>query len=218
MFKPVPLGNDFFDCHEQLSAKYDRFQSACILGSGPNALKGLKKIPKDCLIIALNKAILINLARDVDVWIALASQYPGNPWWNGAVKRKRKMRTTAFYSNSLIRRGNQRKTEISFNYRYSVKPPLTINDYEPMWARLRTGATVAAVALQWCYWLNIADIYLCGVDMSGGRYYDGRPVRRKSPGDTWPWRGIVDNLIGWMGQQGYTVQSLSPTKLKVPVI
>lgn len=209
------LKTDFFHNLDSLRAKYNRYSQAVILGSGPNALKGIRQIPDDALLITLNKAILMGGVRDADVWIALASQYPGCTWWTGAVKKKKKMRATAFYSNSLIRRGNQRGVEISMNYRYSVKPALTVSSFEPLEGRLRTGATVAAVALQWCYWLGIDDILLCGIDMSGKAYYDGKPVIRKQGGDPWPWRTIVDKMIRWMIDNGSTVRTLSPTKLKV---
>lgn len=105
------------------------------------------------------------------------------------------------------------------DYTFSPDPVLSVLDLVPREGVLRCGATVSAQALQMAYWFGAKHVTFVGVDMRGRRYFDGTPGNYKDARDE-EWPGIVrfNLLIEWLQRMGMTIDSLSPTALRLKVV
>jgi len=201
-----------------------------IVGSGPNGKAHYKDIPKDAVVMVVNKAI--NIA-DIpkSLWICEDGTLPLQEWFTDAVKR---MNTRQFDLADLqnpnlavpVFADCDAMNGFHASYCFShdgfiagaASPDGRIDA-----GKLYGGATIACRALQIAFQLGAKRIFLCGVDMAGDEYFDGTKCDPKyserEGGGAWTIRKAFDKVIKWVDKNSECeVYSLSKTALTVPLI
>ncbi len=189
-------------------------ETVYIVAGGPKGMAHYHRIPKDGYIIVANKSVLIPNMQP-SMWI-LNSMNEGIRHWIGRAHKSftgirvfkescqekipKNIRKTEYYIFSPNQDGNGEG-----NPRI---PPGT----------LRAGGTVSGFSIQIAAHLGAREIILCGVDMSGQDYWDGRTGNNRNHGEVWSYTETINKTISAL-QREYNLKvcSLSPTKLNVPI-
>lgn len=189
-------------------------ETVYIVAGGPNGIEHYHRIPKEGYVIVANKAILIpdihpnmwvlnSMNRGVWLWIGKAHQlFDGvRVFRQSCVERiPRRIRKKKHYTY-VPNQGKDNK----YNRRLDSNT-------------LRSGGTVSGFAIQIAAHLGARKIVLCGVDMSGQSYWDGRTGNNKNHGEVWSYTDTVNRIIHDLQKEyNLSVSSLSPTQLHVPM-
>ena len=208
--RPEPTFVDVFESGFRLPP------TVCILAPGPNGRPHYHRIPRECCVIAVNKAVLIPDIRS-DVWVLNQLTDECIEWY--ALADGHFHGTRIYRKSAAIQMPPSNATE---GYYFTVLTApfdqLAANRDLPIENVVRSGGSVAGCAIQLAYNLGATEIMLCGVDMSGDNYWDGTRNVQQSHGAVWPVAQNLNRLIKWlMLKKNVSVSSLSPTKLDVEV-
>ncbi|MCJ8288568.1 MAG: hypothetical protein HRT58_00945 [Crocinitomicaceae bacterium] len=193
-------------------------KKVCIVAPGPNGVNHYDEIPDDFSIIAVNKAILID--ELTPSWWVIA--HTDNSWFNTPDKTYSGVRV---YNQSIVSHISETARMVSgdkvYYFPVDEKESLQEEVVLPVEGKIRTGATVAALAIQLAYNIGAREILLCGVDMSGNGYWDKseneNPNVLNLHGDTWCAVSRLNPLLDYMKNElNVTISTLSPSKLNVP--
>lgn len=183
----------------------------CVVAPGPRGLEACGRIPEDCFVIAVSKAVLIPGLK-ADLWLM---NHSDQDWYPAADAAFRGPRVYAWEAAQRVRRDWQPGW-----YCY-VAPPETLaaEKLPPIDGFIRKGASVSSCAVQLAYNFGAREILLCGVDMAGDSYWDGTSNVQPTHGETWPAVRAFDRLIRWLVEErGRKVHTLSETRLNVPFL
>jgi hypothetical protein len=189
-------------------------ETVYIVAGGPNGIEHYHRIPKNGYVIAVNKAVLIPEIQP-DMWV-LNSMNRGIRLWIG--KAHRLFEGIRIFRQSCIERIPLRiRRKVHYTY---VPNQGKDNKYnrrlDPN--TLRSGGTVSGFAIQIAAHLGARKIVLCGVDMSGQGYWDGRTGDNRNHGEVWSYTGTVNLIIQDLQKEyNLSISSLSPTQLNVPM-
>ena len=187
-------------------------RKVCIVAPGPNGRGHHERIPADFQVVAASKAVLIPGLRPA-IWIMTHSD---QPWFAEANRCFQGVRLFS-YDAALHAASALEGTPDCY---YFVPPHDSF--LEPGRRHLqdgviRYGGTVSACAIQFASIFGAAEILLCGVDLSGDRYFDGTVNANANHGDTWPAVKRLQPLLKHlMDDKGLSIATLSPTRLELP--
>jgi len=185
-------------------------EKVCILGSGPKGKKFYDKIPKDYTVVAVNRAVLIPSIKP-DIWIMNNLNSSNMAWFLKANKNFKGLKI--FRKDTSLNYGN---AKYYFDALSSSEDQLSEKDFRPIDGKVRSKGTVAGCAIQIAYNLGAKEILLCGIDMSGDKYWDGTANQAKHS-STWPTTKKLSFLINELNRRkNIKISTLSPTKLKIP--
>jgi hypothetical protein len=147
----------------------------CLIAAGPSAKEGVERIPDGYARLAVNKAVLIPGANPA-YWVM--NQLTANSLTYFAKAEARFEGVRIFRLPTAWARRDHvdpryRDRCFWFLARQSPAESITSELCPPLAACVRSGATVAGCALQMLAKLGAREILLCGLDMSGGTYWDG---------------------------------------------
>ena len=188
-------------------------EKVCILAPGPNGREHYREIPAGFQVIAVSKAVFIAEIR-AEIWMM---NHIEQNWYDEADNKFEGVRVFMYEAamKAEPRLADKRGC-------YYFKPPdeaLGTAVRFPVDGVIRIGATVSACALQFAYNFGATEILLCGVDMSGDRYFDNTSNLHPHHGEIWSGVQRMNPLIRWMiEERGLKVFTLSPTKLDVPTL
>lgn len=189
----------------------------CIVAPGPNGKEYYSKIPNDCSVITVSKAVLIpELRGRIDIWMMC---HGDQDWFKEAKVTFNGMYVFSYDGLVQAQALLTGKTDC-----YYFKPPEEYLEENILWSVegcIRYGGTVSGCALQFAYNFGAKEILLCGIDMSGEQYWDNtltiHPRQRYHHGEIWTAARNMNPLIKWMiEEKGIKIFTLSPTKLNVP--
>jgi len=187
----------------------------CIVAPGPNGREYYQKIPNDFYIIAVNKAVLIPEVQ-ADVWMLNHMTENVQRWYGEADAKFNGIRVFR-YSASVTMPPSRVKEGYFFQTATMPSEQLNSSMPESIDGVIRAEGSITGCAIQLAYNFGVSEILLCGVDMSGDRYWDGTINIQASHGNTWPVSANVNSLIKWLAaEKGIKIFTLSPTKLEVP--
>lgn len=189
----------------------------CILAPGPQGQAHYHRIPTDAFVVAVNKAVLIPEVK-ADLWMI---NHSDQEWYAHADSVYRGAR---LYNQQAALTANPAPAADPSHYVY-VPPERKLSASELHLLEdgsIRYGGTIVASALQFAYHFGAREVLLCGVDMSGNQYWDGKenPDSRMwhLHGEIWLAVELLNPLIRYLRQRGLAISSLSPTRLEVPLI
>ncbi len=106
--------------------------------------------------------------------------------------------------------------DIKSEYTIEVPPNLPPDPIEKLLdGIIINGATIAGMALQIAYYLGATTIELCGIPMTGDKYYDGKRV--KGHHNLHDFRLRLNQMIKIMQSKGVEIYSRNETTLDVEV-
>lgn len=187
----------------------------CILAPGPLGKEHYHRIPTEAFVVAVNKAVLIPEVK-VDLWMI---NHSDQEWYAHADSLYQGPR---LYNQEAAL--NARPPPASSPSHYFYAPPQRkLNASELHLLEdgiIRHGGTIVASALQFAFHFGAREVLLCGVDMSGNQYWDGKenPDTKvwHMHGEIWLAVELLNPLIQYLRQRGLEITSLSPTRLDVP--
>ncbi|GAB5400984.1 MAG: hypothetical protein Aureis2KO_25690 [Aureisphaera sp.] len=193
-------------------------KKVCIVAPGPNGADHYHRIPEDFSIVAVNKAVLIEnlkpdwwvLAHNDTYWFPEADEYfTGNRVYRDVLVPE--ITKTAF----------TRSPERIYQFE-TAEDSLQPDKVLPLKGFIRKGASVSSLSVQLAYNLGATEILLCGVDMSGNKYWDNSENKDPSVlhlhGTTWHSVSRFNPLLDHMRNElGVTISTLSKTQLNVPL-
>jgi len=190
-------GRSFFEHLDDL-----RFmpQTAAIIGTGPNGLPHLNRIPPGAYRIGLNGAVELDI--DLTAWCIFCNSAAKKPYF----KHSRDL--TCFMGEAVA---DERADFVFSTFRIDARQRMF------PWGMFNGWGTVAGCALSVCYWSYIAwdapsTVYLVGCDFRGN-YWDGSPSDQ--PG-YWAQTAKMNAMIADAQHKGMKVYTLSETELTVP--
>jgi len=192
---PRDLFKSNFRCPEHIT----------ILGPGPRGKAHWDEIPADSFVIAVNYAITIPVR--IDAWCVADWWAIKTPWFKKGLSRPQIIR---FFSQGL-----HRKSKAKCNYTFRFVPRFTPHKYLPVPEMFKPDGTVAAITMELGARFGAKRISLCGIDMSGAKYYDGNESKSETcpHGEIWAYVPYVNSLIEYYTRRGVTFRSVSETKL-----
>ena len=184
----------------------------CVLAPGPQGRFYYDQIPEDCCVIAISKAVLIPEVQ-ADIWVM---NHADQDWFEQAYASFEGMRV---FRHEAIVEAQAVLGEPPACYSYqALRGALGLVVFKPVDGVIRSGGSVAGVALQFAYNFGAREILLCGLDLSGDGYFDGTVNVDPKHGETWNVVQYLDPLVRWMVEErGLKIATLSPTQLAVPV-
>ena len=190
-------------------------ERVCILGPGPNGRDYHHQIPVGFTVLALNKAIFATGVA-IDYWLINHTHQEwfqeADQYWKGS--RIYRLEAAAPFLENATQ---------AAPWFYYDPPPEKLDPARPelIDQGVRHGGTIAATALQIAWLLGAKEIWLCGIDMTGYGYWDGtlNHEHEQFHGEHWTAIPQIESLIQYLqDQKGVLIKSLSPTKLKVPMV
>ena len=193
-------------------------EKVCIVAPGPNGRGSYGRIPRDYLVLAVSKAVLIPEVH-ASVWLM---NHIHQGWYPEASRHFRGIRIYGHTAAQEAELEMRQRAELGEKIEcYSFTPPseqLAVNTVLSVDGFIRVGASVSGCAIQLAYNFGAKDLLLCGVDMSGDQYFDGTANVQVSHGDTWPAVLRLNPLIRWMVlERGLQIRTLTPTRLDAPL-
>ncbi|MDC8005422.1 DUF115 domain-containing protein [Aureisphaera galaxeae] len=209
--------NSVITIPEILSSGITFGPKVCIVAPGPNGVAHYDAIPQDFTVIAVNKAMLID-GLEPDWWVIA---HCDTQWFREA---DRKFRGNRIYRDVTVPEITETALKNSENRIYEYKTAeelLQADKVLPVQGYIRKGASVSAVSVQLAYNLGAAEILLCGVDMSGNKYWDKSenedPNVLHLHGEVWDSVSRFNPLLHYMRHElGVKISTLSETTLNVP--
>ena len=196
-------------------------ETVYVLASGPKGVEHYHEIPQDAFVITVNKGIEIPKVNKA-IWLCSDGTLPRKDWFNKAATRliaanhdldDRLNPTPVFDSGVLL----AKYPNVPYSFKHGgnlIKNPIGFE-----YGVLKGGATVSSQAIQLAFLLGAKHIRLCGVDMSGDKYFDGTDTYNGQTrlSDTWYSIAIFNVLLQLLKNEKCTVDSISPTALKFEV-
>lgn len=236
---------DIFDHLDELELT----ERIYVVAPGPNGAAYWDQIGDDSFVIIVNKACEISLKRRDIWLVSdphIDNLIQNNlPWFNEGIESCASIgcfdygslstnfivnredfsdnpvmtRLCERYSNGPAMRVTMQDLLPEIKYSHQWGPEMEEGSVAPIPRLLRGGANISGRAAQLAYQLGAKEIILCGVDLTGLTYYDGKdtgmPGRR---GDTWDKEvAIFQELCEWLKGEGIRVASLSETALDVEI-
>lgn len=186
-------------------------KTVCVVATGPNGADRYQYIPPNAFIIAVNGAIDIP-DIEADLWMCVDLNVRKEQWFWDNLPGSRDI---AVFSYSL---GMAMDDEIAPRWFVKQGPQLEESDPEIHSNDIRTAVSVTGSAMQLAYNLGAKYISIIGADFSGAQYWNGTTARDAVNNDkNWtPAKYKLDRMIEWMIDRDISLESLSPTKLKIP--
>ncbi len=187
-------------------------KKVCVVAPGPAGKPFYKYIPSDYFVIVVSKAVLIRGLK-AQLWMM---NHAAQPWFERASNSFQGLRV---FSYSAYKESEKSHAGHCL-YTYEPKEPsLDSSQILPLTRCIRYGATVSACAIQLAYHCGAKEILLCGVDLTGAEYFDGDVNPHPDHQDTWPAVEHLNPLLQKMIKEAnICIESLSPTRLNVPVV
>lgn len=204
------LPTDIFNHLDEL-ALTDRIQ---IVAPGANGRDYYDQLDPECFTIIVNKACEIPGIRR-DLWmVADPTPYYAlvrghTNWFSEGLKTCEHI--GCFNSQTMLEYFDKVK------YTHEWAGEIFDTFIEPMKNYIRGGLTITGMALQLAYWLGAKEIVLCGVDLSGNKYFDETDRGVDAQHHT-AWGRVLplfQELVDWVQAHGVKVYSLSETALNV---
>jgi len=184
------------------------------------------RIPADYCQIAVSKAILSPNINS-NIWVMNTTNHDWYEEANARFTGIRIYRDTMLpelasgrpmdpRSPFAVERDIYRKDCYYFAPLVSEEGKLSHLESRPIERKVRGGGSLAGCAIQIAYILGARTILLCGVDMSGDQYWDGKFNVQMSHGDEWQFLPRLQSLIDTLTHAGVSFSTLSPTRLNVP--
>ncbi len=182
-----------------------------VIGPGPSVADfDFSEIADTDIAIALNKAI--ELPHNFDLWTVIDTKAVHADWFKLGIELHADI--TCF---GPVMKGAGAIGQYEFQYHPQKLLPTDAACIED---KLRSGGTVAAVAIQLAYHFGAEEIVLAGVDFTGSNY-DGTPrlPDRDVNDPMWATSGTprINTLIQWIEDQGIDIYSIAESNLKVRV-
>ena len=214
------LFSDIFESDVTLPAK------VCIVAPGFMGRDFHDRIPEDYCQIAVSKAILSPNVNS-NIWVMNTTNHDWYDEANARFTGIRIYRDTMLAelasaramgprSSAALDRDVYQKDCYYFAPLVSEEGKLSHLESRPIEKEVRGGGSLAGCAIQIAYILGARSIVLCGVDMSGDQYWDGKFNVHLNHGDEWQFLPRLQSLIGTLTCAGVSFSTLSPTKLNVP--
>lgn len=174
------------------------YDSAIIWATGPNVLTALDTYPPDCYHMGVNGAV--DLPVHLHSRVVLDSHAPRCAWFD-----TRRVGMLELHSNAI----GSPFADMQFATHCGT-PYLK-------WRSISGECTVSGAALALLYWCykyhgQPGTVYLAGVDMGGGQYFNGYATQ--TPG-AWGQIPHMQALLAECARGGLTVQTLTDTLLEV---
>ena len=186
-----------------------------ILGTGPKGKAAFDKIKPSDFVICVNGSIAIEHENiKPKVWILADGETPEKDYFIPGCERSNREKIKRVWSYAVRDRARGRKPHYIFPMVHDHIP-----GFRPVPDRVRPDATVVGIAIDICYRYGVKHIKLCGVDMSGSKYWDGSYAPGNvddKHGEIWDMRDELDDEIWWMHDHGMRISTLSETKLREP--
>jgi len=194
--------------------------TAYVLATGPNGLNHYGDIPPNAFIIAVNQAIDIHTVHK-SIWLCGDGTLVDKGWFRNAAKEltisnyplDNHLNPTPIFDEGVLLSAYP---GVSYFYKHGHSLAKQPWGCEP--GVLRGRATIIAQAVQLAYWMGARKIILCGIDMSGNKYYHGGDVNNRQLDwgkDIWLSQVWFNILINWLEKKKIEVLSLSRTSLDV---
>ena len=182
-----------------------------VIGPGPSVADfDFSEIDDTDITIALNKAI--ELPHNFDLWTVIDTKAVQDEWFKVGMELHADI--TCF---GPVMKGAGAIGRYEFQY---LPQKLLPTDAACVEDKLRSGGTVAAVAIQLAYHFGAEEIVLAGVDFTGSNY-DGTPrLPNVDPDSTiWATSGTprINALIHWIESQDIDIYSIAESNLEVRV-
>jgi hypothetical protein len=163
------------------------------------------QVPDGAAVIAVNYAVTAPVPVShhfVDSHVAAQAD-----WW-----RDWPPEIERIYSRDLVMKAGLRA-----DYMFDRKPPLTVNNFQPIRGVVRTGGSGIGGALQVCWQCcpPAASINVIGADQFGNEYFDGRRVPEYNIDHWRVFRPKLERLIGWLRTSGMRIEFVTPTSLTI---
>jgi len=204
------MGPDPSPFREIFSSGFRFPDKVCLIAAGPSAKAGVERIPDGYARLAVNKAVLIPGANPA-YWVMNQLTANSLTYFAEAEARFEGVRIfrlpTAWAQRDHVEPRNRDRC-FWFLARQSPAESITGEFCPPLAACVRSGATVAGCALQMLAHLGAREILLCGLDMSGGTYWDGSTNIEDRQAGRWRQRDALERLIEVMVSDGVTVRRL----------
>jgi len=185
----------------------------CLIAAGPSAKAGVERIPDGYARLAVNKAVLIPGANP-DYWVMNQLTANSLTYFAKAESRFEGVRIfrlpTAWARKDHMHTRNRDRC-FWFSARQSPAESITGEFCPPLAACVRSGATVAGCALQMLANLGAREVVLCGLDMSGGTYWDGSTNIEDRQAGRWRQKDALDRLVHEVMRNGTKVEYLPAT-------
>src|SRR3989338_7571342 len=145
---------------------------ACVLAPGPNGIPYYESIPKDCYVIAVSNAVLIDQV-EIDCWVMQGKKR------SFYLQGEQRFSGVRLFRRKFVEQGEALPAVDSFErYSFDVERPTpqNVGDFSSLEGsrkRLIGGSSVSGNAVQLAHLCGAREILLCGVDMSGDHYFDG---------------------------------------------
>ncbi len=182
-----------------------------VIGPGPSVADfDFSEIADTDIAIALNKAIELPVC--FDIWAVIDTKAIHADWFKWGMNGCADI--TCF---GPVMKG----AGVIGRYEFQYHPQkLLPTDAACVEGKLRSGGTVAAVAIQLAYHFGAEEIVLAGVDFTGSNY-DGTPrlPDRDIHDPMWATSGTprINALIHWIEDQGIDIYSIAESNLEVRV-
>ena len=195
----------------------------CIVAPGPNGVPHYKRLR--WFTICVNYAITIPKLPRRDLWIVADKTGIEKDWFQGADNEfdGDRIFSEKIEKARITTRGYKRIYHAQYVFQYeplSQCPlPSGRGPYYVIPDRLRGDGTTAGMAIEFAARFGAEEIVLCGIDMSGNKYYDGKKstCSISDRNGTWQFVPYLDSLINWVKSKGIEIYSYSDTKLDVEV-
>lgn len=181
--------------HLDILATHDE---AIVFGTGKNVLQALDRLPPDCYHMGVNGAV--DLPVHLDSRVILDTNAPRTSWFN-----HRRDDMLEIHHAALMCPWS--------DYQFTAH----LDTPYMQWKSLYGDATVSGCAVSLLYWAykyygKPRRVYLAGLDMGGGKYFNGYSTM--TPG-TWSQLPNLNGLINECLYGGLDVKTLSDTLLDV---
>ena len=191
-----------------------------ILGSGPNAVGVLNKIPEDAFIVAVNRGAeipkIFTTKFEIAVWVVADFQTINRPYFYPLFSS---FEGICVFSERVISQLNL--CDIThFDKLYSYKLDtrgLLKEEFIPTAREFRKDCTVAGVALWITFLAGCKEVILVGIDMGGDSDFVDKLPPDPRHGNEWRYRRLLDSQIIYQQKRGQAVYTLSKTNLNNPI-
>lgn len=157
-------------------------------------------------------------------WMVADSQAPEAFWWS-LIDQKVKDWALKIYSRKLMVHPDSYPIDKQPLHYFDEGDALSARDCWPQGGhhrgKLRPNATVVGQALQAVYWCatyrraQLPKAVLVGVDMMGGRCFDGSQPYDRRENEAWPHLPLLQKLCDVLIAAGMEITTLSPSALKL---
>jgi hypothetical protein len=190
-------------------------EKVTILAPGPNGISHWNEI--DGYVIGVSRAIQTGIP--LSAWLVSDWWAVKTDWFNPCDEAYNGVRI--FSDGVLVMRSSEMPKP---DYRFALVRVRDDKEFRigdlyngPINGKIRPDGTVSASAVELAARLGAREIALCGVDMHGDKYFDGKIAKSVtcSHEGAWSFCVLFNSLIKWVKSQGINIYSLSETALEL---